>query len=153
MCPDAEVSVLEELLQEQTEKRTRHRTDSEKSQSEVKRLPIFRNTQIRLRKAQIIWERINPQPQKTERSRSLSALQQFTNMARRRNTLWYCIKGFFRRKIVFIYKWTWTFLFETKDTALFSTVHLNKAEWNLVGLVLGLIRHISQLPNLTCRSG
>ena len=91
MCPNADQSLadmVQEIVDEITEtKSERHRTESEKSQSEVKKLPVFRNTQIRLRKAKIEWERKNPQKIKTERSRSVSLLQQFTQNARRRNTL------------------------------------------------------------------
>ena len=91
MCPDSHeslVAMVQEIVDEITEtKRERSRTDSEKSLSEVKTLPVFRNTQIRLRKAKIEWERKNPQKVKTERSRSVSLLQQFTQNARRRNTL------------------------------------------------------------------
>ena len=90
MCPDSHeslVAMVQEIVDEMTEtKRGRNRTDSEKSLSEVKTLPVFRNTQIRLRKAKIEWERKNPQKVKTERSRSVSLLQQFTQNARRRNT-------------------------------------------------------------------
>ena len=92
MCPNACDQSLAEMVQEIVDEITetkseRHRTESEKSQSEVKKLPVFRNTQIRLRKAKIEWERKNPQKVKTERSRSVSLLQQFTQNARRRNTL------------------------------------------------------------------
>ena len=90
MCPDSNeslVAMVQEIVDEITETKRRSRTDSEKSLSEVKTLPVFRNTQIRLRKAKIEWERKNPQKVKTERSRSVSLLQQFTQNARRRNTL------------------------------------------------------------------
>ena len=89
MCPNTAFDKLAELIEEQQASTThRKRTDSEKSiQSEVKRLPVFRNTQIRLRKAKIVWERNHACRVKMERSRSLSMLQQFTLSARRRSTL------------------------------------------------------------------